>query len=534
MNKLTGSYYTPRKLAVFMWEHVLKSFRQHSKFCILEPSCGEGVFLQSTSKHKTGHAFFVDAVDVNLTAIKKAQETIKQNGERFQVSFINKDFLATSFTTKYDLIIGNPPYISRKLLSDEQKKLGQQIHVEGVLGNNKIRNIWTAFVIKSTLLLNPHGMLALVLPGELLQVSYAEKIREFLLKHFKRIEVLTFRELVFSALGQDVVVVFAYKDATSPGIYYSQIDTIDSLNSSVTFVHRTSGTKNHTIKWSNFVLDDNELDFLSTIAQRVKKVSHYCTSTPGIVTAANKFFIVNQETVDKYKLEPYCQPILQKSALAKNTVFFDTLAFQNLKESGASCFLLNLQDTAEPALPTPVRQYLQQGIEQEIPNRYKCRHREPWYNIPCVWVPEGVFFKRCHLYPKLLKNDAQVLFTDSAYCILPHQNYDISSFIYSFYNSLTLIFCELSGRFYGGGVLELTPKEFQSLPLPYKAITQTQFDEFKQFFHKSESIEKVLQYNDVALLATTELTVSDRKRLQEIHQKLLARRLRHKLKKADE
>ena len=35
---------------------------------------------------------------------------------------------------------------------------------------------------------------------------------------------------------------------------------------------------------------------------------------------------------------------------------------------------------------------------------------------------------------------------------------------YSFYNSLTLLYAEIAGRFYGGGVLELSPKEFRSLP----------------------------------------------------------------------
>lgn len=38
------------------------------------------------------------------------------------------------------------------------------------------------------------------------------------------------------------------------------------------------------------------------------------------------------------------------------------------------------------------------------------------------------------------------------------EEFEINSFIYLFYNSLTLIFAELEGRYYGG-VLELIPSE---------------------------------------------------------------------------
>jgi adenine-specific DNA-methyltransferase len=263
------------------------------------------------------------------------------------------------------------------------------------------------------------------------------------------------------------------------------------------------------------------------MAQKVKKVSDYCMSTPGIVTAANEFFIVNKRTVNKYSLEPYCESILQKAEFVNKAVSIDESFFEELKKENKPCFFIHLEDREKESLPLPVQNYLQQGIEQDIHKRYKCSRRKPWYNIPSVWIPEGVIFKRCHLYPKLLKNEAQVLFTDSAYRIRPRQGFDINSFIYSFYNSLTLIFCELNGRFYGGGVLELTPEEFRGLPIPYKPITQKQFHDFEEIFANSESIEQLLRQSDVQLLTGLGVTVSDLERLGEIRQKLLIRRLKN-------
>ncbi len=528
MSKATGSYYTPKKLSAFVWEHVLKNIQNTPPLHILEPSCGDGIFLQVASEYVTNKDIFLEAIEINPQAIKKAQESLLPKNGHFKATFINEDFLRAELSPKYDLIIGNPPYIGLNLLSEQQKELCQQIHIEGGLGGRGIRNIWTAFLIKATFLLNKIGTLAFVLPGELLQVSYAEKIRLFLEEHFKAIEILTFQKLVFPALGQDVVVIFAYKDAPVSGVYYTQVYNIDSLDKPISFPQRTQKSSNGRIKWSNFVLNDNDLEFLADITQRVKKVSDYCTSTPGIVTAANGFFIVNKKIVDENSLEPYCEPIIQKSEFIDNAVSIGETFFEELKKANKPCFFINLGDIEAKSLPSAVQNYLQQGVEQDIDKGYKSSRRKPWYNIPSVWVPEGVIFKRCHLYPKLLKNEAQVLFTDSAYRIRLREGFDINSFIYSFYNSLTLVFCELNGRFYGGGVLELTPREFQSLPIPYKPISEEQFLDFKKVFVESESIEQLLHQNNSQLLIDLGLDAPGLKRLERIRQKLLACRLKNK------
>lgn len=104
--------------------------------------------------------------------------------------------------------------------------------------------------------------------------------------------------------------------------------------------------------------------------------------------------------------------------------------------------------------------------------------------------------KRAHLDPKLLRNDASAYVTDSAYKIEIKKDYDINSFIFSFYNSLTLLFAELEGRYYGGCVLELIPSEFKNLPLPYVAIDCQQFLTFVHNFENKNSIEDILhEYN---------------------------------------
>ena len=104
------------------------------------------------------------------------------------------------------------------------------------------------------------------------------------------------------------------------------------------------------------------------------------------------------------------------------------------------------------------------------------------------------------MYPKLVKNEAQVLSTDSAYIISMNPYYNIEDLIFSFYNSLTLSFAELNGRYYGGGVLELTPNEFKNLPVPYLHVNEEIFKSFIKDFKDKTSIKDICRKNDTVIL----------------------------------
>ncbi len=335
---------------------------------------------------------------------------------------------------------------------------------------------------------------------------------------------MTFENLVFSALGQDVVVLFAYKSSEVSGVRYAKIKDVENLDNSIEFVKRESLTAT---KWSNFVLDDSDLDFLSATSEKLKKISDYCTSSPGVVTGANNFFIVNKDTIAKYKLKKYSKPILQKSSFIENGITFNNSQLEKLQQANEPSFLVDLGNKPYKSLPEDVKAYLQLGKKNKIHTGFKCRNRKPWYNIPVVWAPIGMVFKRSHLYPKLIRNDAGVLVTDAAYRIIPGDDHNIESIIYSFYNSLTLTFCELNGRYYGGGVLELTPSEFKGLPFPYKNITKKEFSLFRSKFKDSEKVDDLIKENDVTLLSLLGLDLSEIKRIQSIREKLLSNRLRN-------
>jgi len=175
-----------------------------------------------------------------------------------------------------------------------------------------------------------------------------------------------------------------------------------------------------------------------------------------------------------------------------------------------------------------LREYLTIGVDRKIPERYKCSIRNNWYVIPNISTrPEAFFFKRSHHYPKLLKNNSSAYVTDSAYKVQMKEGYDLNSFIYSFYNSLTLIFSEIEGRYYGGGVLELTPSEFKKLPVPYSLINNDKFEDFRTRFENKKDIEDILDQNDFLILnSKLGITVEQIEKLKFIRKKLIFKRMR--------
>ncbi|MDM8159065.1 methyltransferase [Labilibaculum sp. K2S] len=519
IKKHTGSYYTPDFLAGFISKRVLSHFEGRKRISILEPSVGNGSFIAELDKSKL--AINVTAIDINVQELKYAKS--KWNGNKS--AFINSDFLNFNTEKKFSAIIGNPPYVKKSFLKEEQIEIAKRIHEKEGLSETSVKNIWTTFLIKSNTHLASSGVLAFVLPSELLQVKFAEEIREYLKNQFQRIEIFTFNDLMFECKGQDTIVLFAYKLHSQKGEYFTNIVNKNSLIDQSFELKNNDLLVESKVKWTHHFLSNDEIIFLKRLKESLSKINDYCESKPGIVTAANKFFIIDRQIEEKFNLSNYTKPIIQKGYYVNGSVEFNYSDFANLENKHPSRLIqLNNSDI----INNDLKKYLEIGVEQEIPKRYKCTKRNNWYVIPNIAnSPDAFFFKRSHHYPKLLKNNTNALVTDSAYKVMVREGFDLNSLIFSFYNSLTLAFSEIDGRYYGGGVLELTPNEFKNLPIPYVAINNQDFVEFVNRFENKNNINEVLHINDKLILnKVLNLSLPDIEKIQNIRKKLITKRMR--------
>lgn len=528
--KKLGSFYTPTRLADFVANYCLSKINSQVCITVLEPSVGDGSFIKAINKSYEIERF----ENIINTVVEKENEELQKVLEldldqKISINPNNVDYLEFHFNNlnRYNLIIGNPPYVKRNHLTAEQKGFAKKIHSEKGLANKSINNIWTSFLVSGISKLLDDGILAMILPLELLQVKFTEEIRNLLKNEFQRIEIFTFNDLQFQECkGQDTVLLIGYKENINTGIFYTNINDLEELENGNYEFYKNIALENSQRKWSHHLITPDEYEFLENLKNRLKNVTEFVENKAGIVSAANNFFIVNKEIVEKYNFHNIAKPIVQKGYFVNGSVSFKKNDFDKLVNTRKPTFLLDFNLISEEKITEKMKEYFKIGVENEIPLRYKCKQRDKWYKIPNIaTISDAFFFKRAHEYPKLLRNDAEVLVTDSAYKIEIKEGYELNNFIFSFYNSLTLAFAELEGRYYGGGVLELTPNELRVLPIPYTNCID--FEQFINDFDDKTTIKDVLKkYNYQILNTTLGLSINEINRVEAIRQKLINKRHR--------
>ena len=534
VRKKRGSYYTPDFLANFMMKYLAPNFRNRKHLSFLEPSVGDGKFIgafNNTEFPKSIESFSCFAVEKIKPELDKSKSVSELNRKPNTKYYFKKDdFLKyqSNIKRKYSLIAGNPPYIKKNLLNKTQIDICKQIHNDAGLPESSVKNIWSSFVISCTNLLEEDGILAFVLPAELLQVKFSSSLRTYLSQQFERIETFTFDELLFHQIGQDTVLLICYKKSKEGGLYFTHINDRKQLQEGRFTLSKNDALLRSEIKGTHHSLTSDEITLVTNLKSRINTIPHFCNSRPGVVTAANEFFIVDEHTEAEYELQEYTSNIIQKGLFVNGSVVFDKSDLKVLCRSGLPSKLLCFPEQNFSEFEPDVQGYLRKGTRELVHKRYKCLKRTKWFVVPNIAPPpDGFFFKLSHFYPKLLKNNAQVLVTDSAYRIEMKNEYEIESFIFSFYNSLTLAFAEIEGRYYGGGVLELTPSEFKNLPLPYMKKSIKDFSTFREIFENKSAIEDVLKVYDVEILGETlNMSLEEIEKVQNIRNKLITKRLR--------
>lgn len=531
--KNTGSFYTPDYLSHFVVRrafHSIKSQKSGTKgINILEPSAGDGSFVNAILKNFSilkQKELELNIVEINKNELDKIRKI--ELPSMVKAIYDRADFLKKNFEHKFDLIAGNPPYIKKNSLSPEQQELSKRILIDFKVTNPTPYNIWTSFLLSSILKLKEEGILALILPSEFLQVKFAIELRKIVMENFERLEIFTFDDLLFECEGQKTIALFGYKKSDSPGVFYCNIKDKSELFDETFNLKQNSKLISSSMKWTHHFLSSSEIELLNKVKDRLQKIEDYSTVSAGIVTAANDFFIVNEKTTKKYNLKNHTLRIIQKGFHVNGGIRFLNEDFKSLKITDTPCYLINFN--GKNVINRKAIEYIGIGEERQIHMRFKCLQRKKWFQVPNIsTIPEGFFFKRSHLYPKLLKNDAKVFVTDSGYKVNMKKGFKIESLIYSFYNSLTLTFAELNGRTYGGGVLELTPNEFKRLPIPYFRIEKGLFLEFADNFKKKSSIEEILKKQDKIILGTLlNLNEEEITKIQLIRSKLIRNRLKIK------
>lgn len=148
MNVLNlGQVFTPESIALEM----IKLIQNKGK--VLEPSCGDGVFLSLLN----------NIIGIEIDTTYKLPNVL------------NIDFFEYPTENKFETIIGNPPYVAYKNIFETTKRLLPYPY-------DQRTNLYVFFIRKSIEHLTENGELIFITPREFINSTSSKKLNNFLFK----------------------------------------------------------------------------------------------------------------------------------------------------------------------------------------------------------------------------------------------------------------------------------------------------------------------------------------------------------------
>lgn len=482
-DKVRGGYYTPAPVAAFLARWV-----SHAGPRILEPSCGDGRILRELAA-LTDQAHGVELV---TSEAAKSREFARVDAANLFT------WLSAEQAGGWDGVAGNPPYIRFGNWAPEQRDPALELMRGAGLRPTRLTNAWVPFVVASAIAVRDGGRVVLVLPAELLQVTYAAQLREFLLGRFREITLVTFERLVFDGILQEVVLFCGVAGSGPACIRTVHLADASALAEANLDVDSAPALLHEKEKWTKYFLEPPAIELLRTLkgSDAMLRLGDLADVDVGIVTGRNSFFTFTDANAETLSLKRHCVPIVSRSAQLNGLIYDSDCRASDLTGNHRTWLLNAPRETTDAALLA----HIEAGERAGVHTGYKCSIRKPWWSTPSLWFPDLFMLRQVHLAPRLIVNEAAVTSTDTVHRVRLDADVDPKALAAVFHNSATFAFAEIMGRSYGGGILELEPGEAEQLPIPPPAYADTELALNVDLLLKAGEVDKALDLVDRQVL----------------------------------
>jgi type I restriction-modification system DNA methylase subunit len=178
--KSSGAYYTPEKVVGELIDRLYENDPDLGSKTICDPCCGTGNFLLSLGTKGIDYANLygqdIDSISVFLSRINIALMAPEMSAVGIQSRIIVGNTYFETFTQKFDVIVGNPPWGSD--FSEEDALRCRKLFKTAV---GKSIESYDLFVEKALSMLNHKGVLAFVLPEAILSVAAHDTVRRMMI-----------------------------------------------------------------------------------------------------------------------------------------------------------------------------------------------------------------------------------------------------------------------------------------------------------------------------------------------------------------
>ncbi len=318
LKKELGQVFTPVDIIEHMitTTDIIEWYENNPYLKILDPACGTGEFLLKVFQVIHQHmmeksAYYESRLQINKSQFKNhliennlfgyekdyftsklAIMNISILSNSCKTPFIfNEDYLFHNKDIKYDIIIGNPPYIGHKNLEQSYKtKLKEHFQVF-----NDKSDIYYCFFEKGYFDLTEKGVLSYITSRYFIEANYSEKLRAFISKHY------TIKHITDYA---------GYNPFSNANVSPLIITLIKEKNDSLATIKRQGMDQSYKIKQSVFhqrtwqLANENVSGLINKIKQQASfRIADIYEFNQGIITGLDKAFIVNDKIIETYGLE---------------------------------------------------------------------------------------------------------------------------------------------------------------------------------------------------------------------------------------
>ena len=194
MKNLYCAYYTNSD-AITQYMTEMIQLEDNDK--VLEPSAGEGIFIESLLQQK--RAISIDALDMNENAVSILMSKFASTHDNISIrktdTLLDSELdLYNMFGGYYDKVIGNPPYGAWQ---DYDKRNILKKKYSGYY----VKETYTLFLLRSLSVLKPDGKLSFIIPDTYMFLNMHENLRKTLLQNAVINQILIFPSKFFPGVN---------------------------------------------------------------------------------------------------------------------------------------------------------------------------------------------------------------------------------------------------------------------------------------------------------------------------------------------
>lgn len=261
--KENGVYYTPPELVELMYSDI--NISRNS--VILDPCCGMGAFLIGALKRGFSNIY---GIDIDKRAIERVSQYVK-SGNVISYDSINNPSnktLSLLGIRKPDLIIGNPPYVTKK----------------SIFGN-----LFIGSLIRSLDMVNDNGHISFIIPKNFLHVSTYKDLRKYLLRSYRIISIVDIGSYFKNVRGEQIVITI--KNSSPSKSHHISMKILQDGK----FVEKMKVKQNIFNNVIRIFLSSEEIDVYKKLSSSYKTLEDYCQGYIGRGRSKSKYAISGKD-----------------------------------------------------------------------------------------------------------------------------------------------------------------------------------------------------------------------------------------------